>query len=166
MPPPPPRASILILKSVADTLALLASEPFAPAFSQSTDQNNYRWGSCTHCFPSRARRSVQRAARGRRVPGAARGIERRPDRRRIRGRRCIEPRSRAATLDGFMFGSGPNRRMVSGTSAGIKAVTSLPGGISGKLGDPLYINLLKPWLTNEAFEINLQSRVILPWGVQ
>jgi penicillin G amidase len=75
--------------------------------------------------------------------------------------------SRANTLNGFMFSSGPNRRMVSeGTPAGIKAVTSLPGGISGRLGDALYINLLKPWLTNEAFEINLRSRVILPWGVQ
>ena len=44
--------------------------------------------------------------------------------------------------------------------------TGLPGGVSGVFSSPLYINLLGPWLTNEAFPINVQPRVALPWSAQ
>jgi len=31
-------------------------------------------------------------------------------------------------------------------------VSSLPGGISGVLGSPFYVNLLPQWLTNHAYD--------------
>jgi penicillin amidase len=162
------RRDILILKSVADTLGLLASEPFAPAFNQSADQNDYRWGKLHRIvFRHPLGGPYNAPIAGGAFPAPLAGLNGVPVDGGFEVVDASSHSSRAATLDGFMFSSGPNRRMVSeGTSTGIKAVTSLPGGISGKLGDPNYINLLRPWLTNEAFEINLQSRVILPWGVQ
>src|SRR5262249_24093522 len=38
------RRDILILKSVADGVAMLASDDFAPAFNKSTNLMDYRWG--------------------------------------------------------------------------------------------------------------------------
>jgi penicillin amidase len=162
------RRDILILKSVADTLALLASESFTAAFSGLTNQNDYRWGKLHRIvFRHPLGGPYNAPTAGGALPAPLAGLSGVPVDGGFEVVDASSHSSRAATLDGFMFSSGPNRRMVSeGTSAGIKAVTSLPGGINGKLGDPLYINLLKPWLTNEAFEINLQSRVILPWGAQ
>jgi penicillin G amidase len=164
----PTRRDILILKSLADTLELLASDAFAPAFNKSTNQNDYRWGKLhrvVFAHPLGGPYNVPPA--GGAFPPPLAGLTGVPTDGGFEVVDASSHSSRANTLNGFMFSSGPNRRMVSeGTSAGIKAVTSLPGGISGRLGDALYINLLKPWLTNEAFEINLRSRVILPWGVQ
>jgi penicillin G amidase len=162
------RRDILILKSVADTLELLASEPFAPAFSRSTNQNDYRWGKLHRLVlrhPLGGPYNTPPA--GGAFPPPLAGLSGIPVDGGFEVVDASSHNSRANTLDGFMFSSGPNRRMVSeGTSSGIRAVTSLPGGPSGLLGSALYINLLKPWLTNEAFDLDLQSRVILPWGVQ
>ena len=36
---------------------------------------------------------------------------------------------------------------------GIRGVSSLPGGVSGALRSPLYLNLLPAWLTNEAYPL-------------
>lgn len=35
--------------------------------------------------------------------------------------------------------------------AAARSESSLPGGTSGQVGDPLYINLLPEWLTNDAY---------------
>src|SRR5262249_53207546 len=42
--PPEVRRDTIILKSLKDTLDLLAGEPFAAAFGKSQNQNDYRWG--------------------------------------------------------------------------------------------------------------------------
>lgn len=162
------RRDILILKSVADTLALLASADFAPAFNQSTDQNDYRWGKLHRIvFRHPLGGPYNTPPAGGAFPAPLAGLSGIPVDGGFEVVDASSHNSRASSLDGFMFGSGPVRRMVSeATPGGILAVTSLPGGASGVLGNPLYINLLKPWLTNEAFEINLQTRVILPWGVR
>ena len=162
------RRDILILKSMADTLELLSSDAFAPAYNKSTNLGDYRWGKLHRIvFRHPLGGPYNTPPAGGAFPAPMAGLQGIPT---DGGFEVVDASShspRANTLDGFMFSSGPNRRMVSeATSTGIKAVTSLPGGISGRLGDPLYINLLRPWLTNEAFEINLQPRVILPWGVQ
>jgi penicillin G amidase len=66
-----------------------------------------------------------------------------------------------------MFNSGPNRRFVAeGAKSGINAVTSLPGGPSGVLTSPLYVSLLRQWLTNDTYPSVLPARVVLPWGIQ
>jgi penicillin amidase len=162
------RRDILILKSMADTLELVSSDAFAPAFNKSTSLSDYRWGKLHRIvFRHPLGGPYNTPPAGGAFPPPLAGLQGIPT---DGGFEVVDASShspRANTLDGFMFSSGPNRRMVSeGTSTGIKAVTSLPGGISGRLGDALYINLLRPWLTNDAFAIDVQPRVILPWGVR
>jgi acyl-homoserine lactone acylase PvdQ len=41
---------------------------------------------------------------------------------------------------------------------GIEAVSSLPGGESGEIGNPFHLNLLPRWLTNEVFPLRQDIR--------
>lgn len=163
----PLRRDILILASLRDALDLLASEAFAPAFSRSTNQNDYRWGKLHRIVfrhPLGGQFNVPPA--GGAFPAPLPGLQGIPVDGGFEVVDASTHNSRAATLDGFMFSNGPVRRSVSeGTRDGIRGFTSLPGGPSGVLTSPLYINLLRPWLTNEAFEISLRPRVVLPWGL-
>lgn len=43
---------------------------------------------------------------------------------------------------------------------------AFPGGPSGLVANPLYVNLLRPYLTNDTFPIDIQPRIILPWGIR
>ena len=162
------RRDILILKSMADTLTLLASNEFKAAFANSTNQNDYRWGKLHRIVfnhPLGAPFSTPPA--GGAFPPPLPGLSGIPVDGGFEVVDASSHNSRAQTLNGFMFGSGPVRRMVSeATPTGIQAVTSLPGGASGILGNPLYINLLRSWLTNEAFTIELQPRPLLPWSAR
>lgn len=162
------RRDILILKSLADTLALLATDEFKPAFANSTNQNDYRWGKLHRVvFRHPLGGPYNTPPAGGAFPPPLAGLSGIPTDGGFEVVDASSHDSRASTLDGFMFGNGPQRRMVSeATPNGIRAVTSLPGGPSGLVASPLYINLLRPWLTNEAFQLDLQSRVILPWGAR
>lgn len=162
------RRDILILKSMADTLGLLASEALAPAFARSTDQNTYHWGKLHRIvFRHPLGGDYNTPPAGGAFPAPLPGLAGIPVDGGFEVVDASTHNSRAATLDGFMFTNGPVRRGVAeGTPGHITAVTSLPGGASGILGNPLYINLLKPWLTNEAFSLNVGPRVILPWGAR
>jgi penicillin amidase len=164
----PTRRDILMLASMADALALLAGDAFAPAFNKSTNQDDYRWGKLHRIVfrhPLGGPYNVPPA--GGAFPAPLAGLDGIPV---DGGYEVVDASShnpRANTLNGFMFGSGPVRRSVSeATRAKINAVTSLPGGASGVLGNPLYINLLKPWLTNEAFPLEVGQRILLPWGTR
>jgi len=161
------RRDILILASLRDALDLLASESFAPAFNRSTNQNDYRWGKLHRIVlrhPMGGQFNVPPA--GGAFPAPLAGLQGIPVDGGFEVVDASTHNSRASTLDGFMFSNGPVRRSVSeATSSGIRGYTSLPGGVSGVITSPNYVNLLKPWLTNEAFEIVLQSRVVLPWGL-
>jgi penicillin amidase len=160
------RRDILILTSMADTLALLASDQFAPAFNRSTNQDDYRWGKLHRIVFRHPLGGVYNTppANGQ-FPQPLAGLDGIPVDGGFEVVDASSHSSRANTLNGFMFSSGPVRRMVSeATRTKINAVTSLPGGPSGKVADPLYINLLKPWLTNEAFPIEIGERILLPWG--
>ena len=162
------RRDILILKSVADALALLASDEMKPAFANSTNQNDYRWGKLHRIvFNHRLGGPFSTPPAGGAFPPPLAGLTGIPVDGGFEVVDASTHNSRAATLNGFMFDRGPVRRMVSeATPTGIRAVTSLPGGASGGVGNPLYINLLKPWLTNEAFTIELRPRLLLPWGAR
>ena len=164
----PTRRDILILASMRDTLALLASDEFAPAFNRSTNQDEYRWGKLHRVvLPHPLGGQWNTPPAGGAFPPPLAGLLGIPVDGGFEVVDASSHNSRAATLNGFMFGSGPVRRMVSeATRDKINAVTSLPGGPSGRLGDPLYINLLRPWLTNEAFPIDIERRIVLPWGTR
>lgn len=162
------RRDTLILKSVADALTLLASDEFKPAFNNSTNLNDYRWGKLHRIvFRHPLGGPFNTPPAGASFPAPLAGLDGIPVDGGFEVVDASSHNSRASTLNGFMFSSGPARRNVSVAAAsGMQAVMALPGGTSGTLGDPRYINLLKPYLTNDMFEIKLQPRSILPWGAR
>lgn len=163
------RRDIVILKSVADALALLASDAFAPAFAKSTDQNDYRWGKLHRIvFRHPMGAPFDAPPAGGQFPPPFAGLTGIPVDGGFEVVDASNHNSRAATLNGFMFGSGPVRRAVSeGIPSGVKTVTSLPGGVSGNPSSPWYVNLLRPWLTNDTFPIDVPvAGPLLPWGAR
>ncbi|HQW80950.1 MAG TPA: penicillin acylase family protein [Pseudomonadota bacterium] len=140
----------ILLKSLADALTLAASDGFAPAFAHSTNQNDYRWG--------RLHRIVFDHALGGpfNIPGPGLygltnlgpGLD---GLARQGGYEAVDASShntRANTLNGFMFGSGPARRFVGEMSTPIVADQIYPGGQNAVLGSPGYISQLPRWLVN------------------
>jgi penicillin amidase len=140
----------LLLKSLSDALNLAASPAFAPAFGGSTNQDDYRWG--------KLHRIVFDHALGGpfNIPGPGlygitnlsselQGVARQG------GYEAVDASShssRANSVNGFMFGSGPARRFVGELSTPIVAEQIYPGGQSGVLGSPGYISQLPRWLVN------------------
>ncbi len=158
---------IILLKSVADALTLLQSDEFAPAFNKSANLTDYRWG--------KLHRIVFSHITGFNIlePGAPYGqpplpsLLNLPGVARQGGFETVDAAShnaRAATLNGFMFGSGPNRRYVGDfASTGINGQSSLPGGVSGNPGSPFYTNLLMQWLVNDTFPVTADTSPRIPW---
>ncbi len=160
------RRDILILKSVADGLALLSSEGFAAAFAKSTNLDDYRWGKLhriTFAHVMGDPFSIPTAGGafpnplGAALPGIPRqGGHEVPD--------ASSHSARANTVNGFMFSHGPSRRYVGeATPSGIVGQNSLPGGVSGVLGDPNYFSLLPFWLTNQYYPLTVQGGPAIPW---
>jgi len=147
------RRDIIILQSLEDTLALLASPAFAKAFAGSTNQQDYRWGKLhriTFSHVLGAPFSIPPA--GGAFPQPLANLPGIPT---DGGYQTVDAASHpvtAGTVSGFMFGSGPSERFVSeAENEGMRGVSSLPGGISGILGSPFYVNLLPQWLTDHAY---------------
>lgn len=152
------RRDYVMLKSLADALDRLAGAPFAAAFANSSNQNDYLWGKLH-------RITFDGVAVGGpyNIPGATPGFPASfpglPGLATDGGFGVVDASSHSARADSassFTFGSGPNRRYVGvpGTVPGsIDAETSLPGGASGVLGSPYYANLLGRWLTNDTYPL-------------
>jgi penicillin amidase len=145
---------ILILKSVADALTLLAGDAFKPAFDDSTNQDDYRWGLLHRIVFAHPLDSVFN------IPPAG-GAVPQPLADPLSGFptdggfETVDVAShdvRAASWNHFMFSHGPSNRSVhEGASWGMHGVSSLPGGVSGVVGSPYYANLLTAWLQNVAY---------------
>lgn len=173
IPPTPQTAAdrrdIIILVSIADALGVITSEEFAPAFGQSTDPVTWRWGKLHRIvFDHPLGGPFSTPSAGGAFPAPLEGLSGIPVDGGFEVVDASSHNPRAAGLNSFMFGSGPNRRTVAeGKSSGIESVFSLPGGISGVLGSPLYVNLLKSYLTNDTFTIDVQpAGPALPWGAK
>ena len=56
-------------------------------------------------------------------------------------------------LDEFMFGGGPVRRFVAAPATGHRdrVESALPGGTSGDVTSPWYVNLLDDWLADQSY---------------
>lgn len=155
------RRDILVLKSVQDALNLLAGPQFAEAFGGSTDQNDYRWGRLHRIVLDHPLGSpFDTPPAGGAFPPSF------PDLRGLAvdgGFGVVDASSHSARADGsndFMFGSGPSRRYIGESSRaprGIDGQTTLPGGVSGVLGSPLYANILGRWLTNDYYDIRQRN---------
>jgi penicillin amidase len=150
---PEAERDIIILQSLKNGLNLLASDAFAPAFNRSVDQNEYRWGKLhriTFAHPLGDLLpgfSIPTGAGFTNLDAALPGIS------TDGGYETVDASShnpRAASLNAFMFSSGPARRFVGESRHfGIKAVQVIPGGASGVPSSPWFGNTLDLWLTNE-----------------
>ena len=70
----------------------------------------------------------------------------------------ISTNPEVAKVDSFMFDSGPVRRFVGETRPARPYAESIwPGGTSGVLGSPFYLQFLEKWLANEAIPLRLGS---------
>ena len=156
------RRDIVVLEALIDALDLLASDDFAPAFANSENQNDYRWGKLHRIvlrhplggvepsfnippafgfFPP----SVQGLA-GIATDGGFETVDEAPP---------AANNVRVSNSDSFMFEFGPTGRFVAEAGHGkVKAETSLPGGESAIPASPFYINLLEPWLNNKTFRMH------------
>jgi penicillin amidase len=136
--------------SLQQALDLLASDEFAPAFNNSTNVMDYRWGKLHRVkfyhplgidpfnIPNGGGFSDLAAD----LPGLA----------RQGGFGAVDSSShfsRANTLNGFMFDTGPNRRFVGEmTRDGVNGYNVIPGGQNGIFLHPNYSSQLPLWLTN------------------
>jgi penicillin amidase len=150
---PADRRDVLLLRSLREALDRLASPAFAPAFGGSTDQSAYRWGRLHRIVfdhPLGGIWSVPPA--GGAFPQPLAGLPGVPTDGGFETVDVGNHSARAFDVNAFMFGSGPNRRFVGELGPGrTRAVSALPGGTSGEVGDPHYIDLLPDWLTDDAY---------------
>ena len=145
---PAERRDYVILKSVADALALLASADFQDAFGGSSNQDDYQWG------------VLHRLVLAHRLGGPF-SLPPQPDSGFAvdGGFGTVDAAThvlRATTSNDFGFPEGPTRRYlgeVGNAKGAISAESSLPGGTSGSPGDPLQTNLLFRWLTNDTYPL-------------
>ena len=141
----------VILTSLDQALDRLASDEFAPAFGNSTDLTDYRWGllhRITFDHPLNADPFN--------IPNGGGFMDVAPDLpgvARQGGYEAVDASShsaRANSLNGFRFGSGPARRFYGLMGAdGISGGEIIPGSNPGNAFDPRYGNQLGRWLTNQ-----------------
>ena len=136
--------------SLQQALDMLASDEFAPAFANSTNVMDYRWGNLHRIVfdhplgvdPFNIPNGGGFLDLAPNLPGLA----------RQGGFQAVDASShssRAISLNGFMFGSGPNRRFVGEmTPDGVVGHETIPGGQSGVFFHPNYSSQLPLWLTN------------------
>jgi penicillin amidase len=151
------RRDIVLLTSVQEALALLVSNTFAPAFNNSTNQADYRWGKLhriVFAHPLGGPFSVPPA--GGTFPPPLAGLTGIPT---DGGYNTVDASShgpRASGLNDFMFSSGPVRRFVGEVGHGRTRAESIwAGGTSGVLGNPNYTLFLPKWLANETVPLAL-----------
>jgi penicillin amidase len=151
------RRDIVLLKSLHEALALLASEAFASAFAHSTQQSDYRWGKLhrvVFAHPLGEPFSVPPA--GGAFPAPLPGLSGVPTDGGFQTVDASSHGARAGSLNGFMFGSGPVRRFVGEIGRAFTRAESIwAGGPSGVLGNPDYTLFLPQWLANEAVPLAL-----------
>jgi penicillin amidase len=154
---PADRRDVVLLQSLREALTLLASDEFKPAFANSTNQLDYRWGKLhriVFAHPLGGPFSVPPAAGA--LPAPLAGLAGIPTDGGFSTVDASSHSARAATLNGFMFGAGPVRRFVGEVGRGRTHAESIwAGGTSGVLGDPNYTLFLPQWLANETVPLAL-----------
>ncbi|HME68326.1 MAG TPA: penicillin acylase family protein [Myxococcota bacterium] len=147
------RRDVVLLGALSNALGALAGPGFAPAFSGSTRQEDYRWGrlhriTFQHLLGGAF--SIPPAAGFTDLAPGLPGIS------RDGGYEVINASSydaRAEDANSFGFGGGPVRRYVGVAGAGgfdrggVEGWNVIPGGSSGNPASPLYATQLGDWLT-------------------
>jgi penicillin amidase len=144
----------LLLNAVRSALDLAKSPGFAPAFGESTELGDYRWGKLhriTFASPLGGPFSIPTGAGFTNLGPGLSGVA------TDGGFGVVDASShspRANSLNGFTFGSGPARRFVAEARRNFpNAVQVIPGGISGNPAGPFFGNQLGIWLTNDYHDI-------------
>ena len=151
----------LLLASLRDALDLLAGPAFGPAFHESTSQNDYRWGLLHRivlAHPLGGPFSVPPAFG--QFPAPLPGLAGIPVDGGFETVDAATHDVRAADANGFMFDSGPARRFVASVAPRrTVAVSALPGGTSADPASPFYLNLLRPYLTDDYYPALLAGEI-------
>jgi penicillin G amidase len=152
----------VLLSSLASALDALASTAFDAAFHQSTTISDYRWGKLHRlvlAHPLDGPFSIPPA--GGAFPAPLAGLPGIPV---DGGFQTVDAASHGVRAEGanqFMFTAGPARRFVSEPSSSEPHSESIwPGGTSGVLGSPWYLNFLPLWLTNDAIPLLLDHEEV------
>ena len=159
---------LILLRSLRSALDLLASDEFAPAFGNSTDQTDYRWGYLHRIVfdhilggPFNLPPGGGISDLGPALPGVA----------RAGGLGAVDASSHSARADGlneFMFGSGPVRRFIGAAGPDIWAEQIIPGDQSGTPSEATGTTQLGPisnleaWLTNQYRPLLLDLNLVIP----
>ena len=150
-PPTPEDArDYILLKSMQEGLARLASDALAPAFANSTNQNDYRWGKLHRIVFAHPLNGPFNLP-GPNPYGFANLAPDLPGVARSGGFNAVDASShdaRANTINAFMYSHGPARRFVGEMQPKINAFEIIPGGTSAVLGSPWYASQLGRYLTN------------------
>jgi penicillin amidase len=155
------RRDVTLLAALREALDALASNTFAPAFGNSTDQDDYRWGKLhrivfDHEFDPASSTPPQAGFEhlSPEMPGLSRDG----------GYEVVNASgfsARAASLNSFMFGGGPVRRYVGragvGGPFGVSGFNVMPGGPSGVPGSPDYATQLGTWLTADYHQVEMRQ---------
>ena len=163
---PDDERDVLILTSLREALDALASPAFAPAFGGSTDQDDYRWGRLHRIvFDHVLAGPFSVPPAGGAFPAPIAGLSGIPTDGGFETVDAALHDPRALSSDAFMFRGGPARRFVAEMSSNLaraRWISSLPGGVSGAVGSPRYVDLLPAWLTNEAYSQFMRRSDLLP----
>ncbi|MDX1569077.1 MAG: penicillin acylase family protein [Xanthomonadales bacterium] len=139
----------VLLASLVAALDMLASDEFAPAFGNSTDVMDYRWGKLHRIVFDHPLNDVFSLPNGLYGLSTVAGLE---GVARHGGYQVVDASNHSARADGlndFMFGSGASRRFVGSMDPnGTVYEMVIAGGQSGVIGSPLYANQLYVWLVN------------------
>jgi penicillin amidase len=158
------RRDLIILKSLTDALTLLAGPAFEPAFHLSQDQNDYHWGRLHRGMLVHPLGDVFN------IPPAGGAfpppLENLPGIPTDGGFQTVDAAShnaRGQSANEFMFYSGPTNRFVAklGELGRVKAESIWPGGTSGVIGNPNYVNMLPLWLTNDTIPLPTKRQEII-----
>jgi len=156
------RRDFLLLKSVWDALNLLQSNAFAAAFHNSTNQNDYRWGRLHRIvFEHPLGGQFNFPPAGGAFPPPFADLAGIPTDGGFETVDASRHDPRAASSDAFMFDSGPANRFTSKIVDGkMTAETALPGGESGDITSPHYVDLLPIWLVNDTYPLRTDENDI------
>ncbi len=159
------RRDATLLGALVAALDGLASDDFADAFGNSTDQDDYRWGRLhriTFDHPLGGAFSIPPAGGFEDLDPALTGLS------RDGGYEVVNASgfsSRADDEDSFKFGGGPVRRYagVAGIGFGARArvvgFNVIAGGPSGDPLSPLYTTQLPDWLTADYHYVTMSERL-------
>jgi len=150
---PVDRRDIVILRSLGNSLSLLSGPAFVNAFGGSTNLGDYRWGKLHRLtLPHLLGGPFSIPPAGGAFPDPLFNLPGIPRNGAFQTVDASAHSIRAADDTAFTFSFGPSKRSVAESwPSGVSSISSLPGGISGILGNELYFNLLPGWLVNDTY---------------